>query len=74
MAPLQTQLLTQEQVAAEYGLSPSWLERKRCSGDGPRFVKLGEGRFASVRYRRCDLEAYIEGCVRQSTSDPGPQS
>lgn len=71
MAPLETQLLTQDQVHREYGLTPSWLERKRCSGDGPPFVKLGEGRFSPVRYRRCDIETYIEAKVRRSTSDPG---
>ena len=44
------------------------LRRWRWSGDGPPFIKLGVG---AVRYRRSDLETYIEGQRRTSTSDTG---
>ena len=43
--------------AAEYiGVHKSTLDTWRCRGEGPRFLKLGR----SVRYRICDLDAYLE--------------
>ncbi len=45
--------------AAEYvGLSPSTLEKKRLTGDGPRFIRLG-GR--AVGYDRADLDTWLDG-------------
>ncbi|TIV73081.1 MAG: helix-turn-helix domain-containing protein [Mesorhizobium sp.] len=44
--------------AAEYvGLSKSLLDKLRCYGGGPDFVKLG----ASVIYRTEDLDAWVAG-------------
>ena len=40
------------------------LERFRLTGKGPMFAKLG----GSVRYRRCDLDAWIESRLVRSTS------
>ena len=54
--------------AAEYcGVSPRTLEKRRSRGGGPVFVKLG----GLVRYKVEDLEAWIAGGRRRSTSDPG---
>jgi predicted DNA-binding transcriptional regulator AlpA len=58
-------LLTQRDVAARLGLSERTIERLRLSGDGPRFVKATR----SVRYRECDLEAWIASRVVASTSE-----
>ncbi|HVT18316.1 MAG TPA: helix-turn-helix domain-containing protein [Thermoanaerobaculia bacterium] len=56
--------------AAEYcGLSPRTLEKKRTTGGGPPFVKLGK----RVRYCLSDLDAWIVQNKRRSTSDPGEQ-
>lgn len=45
-------------AAAEYvGLSPSTLEKKRLSGDGPKFIRLG-GR--AVGYDIADLDAWLD--------------
>lgn len=63
------QLLTNDQTAELLSLSPRTLEKMRVSGDGPPFIKLG--RLRAVRYRESDLQAWIEGRVRRSTSDPG---
>ena len=53
--------------AAEYvGLSPSTLEKKRLSGDGPRFVRLG-GR--AVGYDIRDLDDWIDGQRRMSATE-----
>ena len=44
--------------AAEYtGLAKQTLHQKRVSGGGPRFCKIGR----SVRYRKEDLDTWIEG-------------
>ena len=54
------------QEAADYlGLKPNTMDKWRYQGGGPRFVKLG----SAVRYERCDLDAFIDDCKRDSTSD-----
>ena len=46
--------LNQVQLARRWALSPRTLERWRCHGTGPRYLKIG-GR---VVYRLEDIEAY----------------
>jgi predicted DNA-binding transcriptional regulator AlpA len=50
------------QAAVYLHSSEPTLERNRRLGAGPRWVKMG----GIVRYRRSDLDAYIEQCTRQS--------
>ena len=59
-------LLNQTEVSRRWGMSCRTLERWRWLGMGPRFIKIG-GR---VKYRLCDLKAYEEMRLCQSTSDP----
>ena len=47
------------------GLSKFTLEKFRVAGTGPRFAKLG----GAVRYRRCDLDAWIASKLVNSTSE-----
>jgi predicted DNA-binding transcriptional regulator AlpA len=58
--------LIDTKAAAEYlgGLSVSLLEQYRTRGTGPSFVKIGH----LVRYRRCDLDAWVADRVQQSTA------
>ena len=63
------ELLTEKEVAEHLGLRPKTLARWRWKGQGPRFRKVGR----KVRYAREDLDEYIAGCARRSTSDPGPE-
>lgn len=52
-------------AAADYlNVLPSYLERLRCNGDGPVFVK----RNGLVRYDPDDLDAWFEGGKQRSTS------
>ena len=54
--------------AAEYiGLTKSTLEKRRLTGGGPVFSKLGR----TVVYDRADLDAWVAARRRQSTSDTG---
>ncbi|HEX2988907.1 MAG TPA: helix-turn-helix domain-containing protein [Chloroflexota bacterium] len=46
------------------------VESWRQLGDGPPFVKVGR----LCRYRRADVDAWIESRVRRSTSSTGPKS
>jgi predicted DNA-binding transcriptional regulator AlpA len=59
-------LLRVREAAARLGLSKSTLDRMRCEGRGPRFVKI-TGKV--VGYDPADLDAYAEGRKRQSTSE-----
>lgn len=55
------------EAAAYVGLSKPTLERFRVTGEGPHFVKLG----GAVRYRKEDLDKWIEGRRFRSTSQAG---
>jgi predicted DNA-binding transcriptional regulator AlpA len=54
-------------AAAEYvGLSKSTLEKLRCWGTGPKYLKLNR----AVRYRVSDLEGWLNERLVSSTSEP----
>lgn len=59
-------LLRVREAAARLGLSKSTLDKMRCEGRGPRYVKI-TGKL--VGYDPADLDTYAEGRKRQSTSD-----
>jgi len=61
------ELLNEYQTAKLLGCSVHTLRRDRWAGGGIPFVKLS----AAVRYRRADIDAFIEMRVRRSTSDTG---
>ena len=63
---METLLLTQREAASVLRLSERTLERLRCSGLGPIFVRCG-GR--SIRYRQSDLGQWIASRVVRSTSE-----
>ena len=44
-----------KQAAAYVGVSKSYLDKARCYGGGPTFVKLG----SAVIYRSEDLDAWV---------------
>jgi hypothetical protein len=49
------------------GVSASFLNKARMTGEGPPFLKIG----AAVRYDLQALEAWVASMARTSTSDPG---
>lgn len=59
-------LLTTKEAAYFLRLCNRTLEKHRCYGTGPAYRKLG-GR---VFYAVTDLQAWIDGGLRNSTSDP----
>jgi len=61
-------LLDQAQAAEQLGVSKRFLEIRRYVGDGPRFVKISS---RCIRYRKADLDEWVETKLRASTSDMG---
>lgn len=57
-------LLTTEQAAHYCASAASTFEKLRVFGGGPVFVKIGR----RVAYKREDLDAWIDGNRRRSTS------
>ena len=49
------------------GLKPRTVDTWRVTGEGPPFVRIGR----VVRYRQSDIETFLAGQLRRSTSDPG---
>lgn len=50
-------------AAAKYiGLSPSWLNKERAGGRGPRYRKIGN----RVTYSIGDLDEYLDGRLRET--------
>jgi hypothetical protein len=62
--------LTTKEAADLLRVSRRMLEKKRLTGDGPRYRRLG----ARVVYALDDLLQWAEAGARTSTSDPGPQA
>jgi predicted DNA-binding transcriptional regulator AlpA len=65
---LRQRILRQREAAKYIGLAESTLEKRRGTGDGPRFVKLGT---RAIGYDVRDLDAWLEEQKRASTSDDG---
>lgn len=59
-------LLSRDEIEAEYGVSRRWLELAALSGEGPPYLKISR---RMVRYRRSDLERWLEAHKARSTSD-----
>ena len=61
-------LLNQAQVARILGVTEKFLEARRVRGGCIPFCKIG----SLVRYRRADVNAWIESRRMTSTSEPTP--
>ncbi|WP_242899332.1 helix-turn-helix transcriptional regulator [Stenotrophomonas maltophilia] len=51
--------LSTSAAAERLGLSKSTLDKMRCEGRGPRYLRVGKRCF----YRPADLDAYLEAAV-----------
>lgn len=61
-----TKLINEHEAADYIGHSVRALQNWRVRGGGPKFVRIS-GR--SIRYRRCDLNAWIEARLVRNTSE-----
>ena len=64
-AEIQPEYLDTRCAAAYLSCSKSFLDQGRVRGDGPPYFKLGH----SVRYKRDDLDAWMDENGCQSTSE-----
>ncbi len=62
-------LLYTVEAAFLLGLSSRTVEALRLRGGGPPYIQVTP---KAVRYRRRDLDAWLDARRRKSTSDPGP--
>lgn len=53
--------LDTRQAAAFLGYKPNTLERWRCDGIGPKFVRVGNGPRPTIRYALADLRNFVGG-------------
>lgn len=60
------QFLTEKAAAAFLAISTRTLQRMRCAGDGPRYVRAGKRR---VIYGLSDLQQWAERFAFQSTAE-----
>lgn len=60
-------ILNTREAAQYVRLGKPTLERFRISGEGPHYCKLG----GAVRYRKADLDAWLESRRVRSTSEGG---
>lgn len=56
---------TSKQAAHYLTCAASTLAKRRVNGSGPLFTRIGR----SIRYRRQDLDAWMEGRLSASTSE-----
>lgn len=62
----QRRLLDVREAAIRLGLSKSTLDKMRCSGRGPRFIRATD---RAIRYDPADLQAFADDRRRRSTSE-----
>lgn len=60
------ELIAPSALAEEWGTTEANLAQQRYRGNGPRFIKI-TGR--AVRYRRSDINAYLDAQTRQRTGE-----
>ena len=61
------ELLSSNEAAKYLRLASQTLNRMRCDGTSPPFIKIGR----RVLYDLADLDRYLDSRRRLSTSDPG---
>ena len=66
---VERRLLRTDEAAQRLGLSRSWLEKLRLTGDGPPFVRIGA---RAIAYWSDELMAWADARPRfRSTSEAG---
>jgi len=59
--PAQEMLMTERETCSYLHMSRSTLNRRRLAGDIP-WVNFGRGQRCVIRFRKRDLDMYIESC------------
>lgn len=59
------ELLTPRQVALLLKVHPDTLEQWRGRRTGPHWIKLGDSKQSPIRYRKTDVENYLQQQARK---------
>lgn len=59
--------LNEKELANILNIKPETLRNWRWDGKGPIYIKIG----SNVRYRMSDVQDFLNGRIRRSTSDMG---
>lgn len=59
--------IDEKQLSECLHVEGSTLRQWRMNGSGPKFLKLGSGRKAAVRYRVDDVAEWLEKNLKQNT-------
>jgi hypothetical protein len=65
-AAVDSELLSERDLEADYHLPIPWLRRARRERKGPPFLRLGK----LVRYRRADVETFLASRVVRTGDEP----
>jgi predicted DNA-binding transcriptional regulator AlpA len=57
-------LLTTKQAAQKLQVSPRTLEKRRLTGDSPKFVRISK---RCIRYAEADIDQWLDARKRQNT-------
>lgn len=63
--------LTTEEASEYLKIAAYTLARWRATGKGPVYLKLGESKISPVRYRKEDLDRWLEQHRRDPEADNG---
>ncbi len=63
-----SKILNNKEAAHYVRRSPSFMNKRRCTGGGPLFIRIGR----RIGYMLDDLDDWLLAQRRRSTSDPGP--
>ena len=55
-------MLLSKEVEEEYGIKRATLAQWRIQDTGPTYYKLGDRKNSLVKYKREDIEEWLEGC------------
>lgn len=62
--------ISEKELSELTGFARSWFQQKRFKGEGIPYTKFGDGQFAPIRYRLCDVEKWIaERTVKTGSGD-----
>lgn len=62
-------LMSPPELAAQLQVTEHTVYTWRASGQGPKFIKLTKRRQAQIRYRRSDVEAWLDACTATKTGE-----
>ena len=68
MNDIEIRYITEKEASTRYSLSRNWFQRARWKGEGPSFVKVGEGPRGRVLYPVKETDEWFEKKLVHSTS------